>query len=231
MDPQIRIGADVAKGALGPEQFEGGAHDLIGIDGDERILLRPCVVEEAADDAIDALHLARETSHDLGIAPASPQHFDIGPDRPQRVADLVGDAGGEAPDARQLLGAHELALRVEEPVRHPVQALGEHGEVAGVGVRRARLEVTVRDRIGRLHDAAQRAQDQPGDQRSPVQHEDAHFGGNENDHQHDAPLGRDRERKLRGGHTDEEGEGGEEGEIEQQLRAEPRLGAIHGTPR
>src|SRR5207247_9358391 len=37
------------------------------------------------------------------------------------------------------------------PVRHAVQAFGEGGEVAGVGVRRARLEVTVGDRIGCVH--------------------------------------------------------------------------------
>jgi len=127
--------------------------------------------------------------------------------------------------------ARRLALRVQQPVRHAVQALGERGEVARIGIRRARVEIAVGHCIGRVHDAGEGAEHQSRDQRSAVEHEDPDFERDEDHDEHDAALRRDRERELRGRHTDQQREGDEEGEIEQQLDAERRPGAFHGTPR
>ena len=66
-------------------------------------------------------------------------------------------AGCETSDARQLFRANQLALRVEQPVRHPIQAFGQGREIPRVGIRRAGGEVTVGDGVGSVHHARQRA--------------------------------------------------------------------------
>ncbi len=70
--------------------------------------------------------------------------------------------GREASDARQLFGADQLALRVEQPVRHPVQPFRERGEIPGVGIRRTGGEVAVGDGVRGLHHASQGTEYEPG---------------------------------------------------------------------
>src|SRR5205085_9312340 len=120
--------------ALGTEQLEGAANDAVGIDRDERIYLRAGVIDQAANDAIEALDLACDAIGDFLLCPATAQHLEVRTDRAERVADLMRDAGCEASDTGELLRAHELALGIEQPVRHAIQPLGERGEVAGIAI-------------------------------------------------------------------------------------------------
>src|SRR5207247_9479158 len=76
-------------------------------------------------------------------------------------------------DAGELFRAHELALGIEEAIGHPVETLSERGEVACGSVGRPRAEVAVGDGIRRLHYAIQRTRDQAGNERVPVEDEDA----------------------------------------------------------
>jgi hypothetical protein len=138
------------------------------------------------------------------------------------------DTGGQATDAGQFLAAHELALRVEQPVGHVVQALGEPGEIARIGIGGAGREVTAGDGIGGFHHPVEGPEHQPLHQAAAVEHEDPDLEGDEHDHQDDAAFGGDRQGELGGRHPHEDREGGEEGEVEEQLRAERGFG-LHGA--
>src|SRR6059058_1730072 len=85
-------------------------------------------------------------------------------DRAQRIPDLVRDPGGEPPYARQFLRADQLALGVEQVVGHPVQALRQRGEIPGLGIRRARVEISVRNGVRRRHEALEWSQHEACDE-------------------------------------------------------------------
>ena len=109
---------------------------------------------------IDAVELTPEPGDDLGVYAAAAQHVDVRPHRAQRVAHLMGDARREPPDARQLLGAHQLALRVEQVVGHAIQPLCQRGEIAGLRLRRASGQVACRNGVRRGDQALHRPEDQ-----------------------------------------------------------------------
>ena len=217
----------IAKRALRPQELKRPAHHARRVHGNERILLGSCVVQEAAHDAVQALELVRHSFGDFLIDAAAAQHLDVRPDGAEGIADFVGDAGGQPADAGQFLAAHELALRIEQALRHAVQALGERREVAGSGVGRAGSEVAVGNGVRSLHHPVERPQDQPADERAAVEDENGDFDGDEADDEDDTACGPHRQREQRRRHADQEGEGDEEGEVEEQLRAERGLGTCH----
>ena len=64
-----------------------------------------------------ALSRSRATEHLEGVravAQSCAQQMNLAEDGAERVADLVRDAGGQSADARQLLGADELRLVLEQ---------------------------------------------------------------------------------------------------------------------
>src|SRR3989454_1215024 len=83
-----------------------------------------------------------------------------------RVADLVCDPGGEPPDARELLGAHQLALGVERSEEHTSELQSPCNLVCrlllekkkkkknanNIGIRRSTAEKnTRRSQVGMVH--------------------------------------------------------------------------------
>ena len=233
LQAEVGLCSHIAEGALRAQQLERAAHDAIRIDGAQRILLRPGVIEQAADDPVEALELPAHPFGDFLICAAASQHLQVRPGGAQRVADLMRDTRREPSDARQFFRADQLALRVEQPVRHPVQPFREGREIASVGIGRAGGEIAVGDRVGGFHHARQRAQDETAHEGAAVEYEDPDFGCDEDHHEYHAAFRSDRERELRRRDAHEDRKGGEECEVEEQLDAERRLGAraAHGTPR
>jgi len=120
----------------------------------------------------------------------------------------------------------EKAWRASVACDQPSAMVANPASASGYGWR-----VAVSDGICGLDHASQRAEHQAAHERASIQHENPHFGCHEDHNQDDAALRGDREGELRRRHTHEDREGGKEREVEQQLDAERRLGAIHGTPR
>ena len=127
----------------------------------------------------------------------------------------MGDTRGETADARELLRAHELALRVEQVVGHAIESLGERGEVASFGVGRAPGEVAVRHRIGGRNHALEGPQHQPVDQVAPKHDEHAHFQRYQEHHQGERSVRGEGAGHEDGRHAHEQGGGGEERQVEE----------------
>ncbi len=172
----------------------------------------------------DAFDLTRDASSDLLIRAATAQDLHVGHDRAERVADFMRHAGREPADTGELFRAHELALRIEQAIGHPIQAFSKRGEVAGGSVGRPRAEVAVGDGIRRLHYAIQRTEDQAGNERVPVEDEDADLESDQDDNERHAAIGRDGEREQGRRHADEKRERDQKGEIEEQLGTQCRFG-------
>ena len=224
----VECGLHAFQRSLRVEEQERPARDGPRVHGVERLVVRPGVVEQAPHDVIDAVELPPESSHQLGIRAAAAQHVDVGPHCAERVAHFVGDARRQPPDARQLLGAHQLALGVEQIVGHAIQPLGKGREIAGFGLRRARIQVACRDGLRCGDQPIHRPEDQAIDEVAPEEEEDGHLERHER-HQHPVLFSGGHERRHdRRRHPDEQGGGGEEGQVEEQLRPERRLGG-HGA--
>ena len=99
----VDLWADAPKRALRPQQLVGTPDDPGGIDGHERIFLRPGVVEQAADNSVETLELAGYAIGDFRIHAAAPQYFQIRSGGAEWVAHFVRDPRREPPDARELL--------------------------------------------------------------------------------------------------------------------------------
>jgi hypothetical protein len=82
-DVRENVGFSVhgAKRPLRTQQLERPPHDARWIDGDEGVFLRPCVVEEAANDPIHPLELLCHPFGDFPIGAPAPQHLDVRADR------------------------------------------------------------------------------------------------------------------------------------------------------
>ncbi len=107
---------------------------------------RARVVEQVGDQAIQAIDLAHGDVHQLAAVGVGAgrrlQHLHRARDAGQRIADLVGDAGGQAPDAGQALGALDLELHAAQlgqilKVNHPSD------DAAGVVGQRRRRDAEV----------------------------------------------------------------------------------------
>src|SRR5262249_61683247 len=92
-------------------------------DEGERHARRPGQLEQALDDPIDALELARhhalEAIAEARVVEPGRHPADERAQGRERVLDLVGEAGGEGADGGQTIRAPELALE-----------LAHHGEIA-----------------------------------------------------------------------------------------------------
>jgi hypothetical protein len=201
-------------------------------DGLQRLVAGAGVVQQAPHDTIDALQLAGQAHDHLGVRPAAAQHLDVGPQRAEGVADLVRHAGGQATDAGELLRADELALGVEQVVRHAVQPLGEHREIPRLGVGRALAEVAGGNRVDDRHQPAHGTQHVPCDEVAPE--DDEHPDIESDDHQNErdclprGEVGGESLQHDEAAHPKQQGGAGEERQVEQQFGAERGLAGHAG---
>src|SRR5262249_21931669 len=122
------------------EELEHVSHDARERDRLHLGLANAGEVEHASDDPRDALDLPRDDPKralgGLVVRELPEQRLGAAADDVQRGADLVGEAGGEAADAREPLGLAELRLRAatlfllgEERPSRRLEALAERGEL------------------------------------------------------------------------------------------------------
>ena len=193
--------------------------------------MRPGVVEQAAHDAVDTLQLPYEAGGHLGIGAAvgppapAPQHFDIGADGSEWIADLVGDACGETAHARQLFGANQLTLGVEQMIGHAIEPLSERGEVGRLRIlRSARRQIPSRDRFRGRADLADRPQHVTRDQVAPKndEHPDVEEDDREDERKRlgEGEIGGDNLHDEDRADAEQQGRGREERQVEEQLGPE-----------
>ena len=132
---------------------------------------------------VDAVQLARHAGGHLGVDPAAARHFEVGPDGPQGIPDLVGQARRETAHTGQLLGPYQLTLGIEEPIGHAIQAFSEGGKVPGFGVRGPGRQVSGRDGIRGADQSFDRPQDVARDQVAAEKNEDPHVDGHGDQHE------------------------------------------------
>src|SRR2546422_5037514 len=71
----FEVGAHRFQGALGLQQRVRAAQHRDRIERRQGLLLRPGVVEQAPDDLVDAVELARQAGDHLAVGPAAAQHL------------------------------------------------------------------------------------------------------------------------------------------------------------
>jgi hypothetical protein len=142
------------------------------------------------------------------------------------VPDLVGDAGGEAADARQLLDPHHVAVHVQQLVGHRAVAAREIGELARLvlGVRRVTAR---RERVGFGGELLQRPHDESVNHVPAEQHEHDRVADPE---PHEGPeelVDVAADQHQRGEPDQEHRRRGDEAEADEQLGAERPAGRRH----
>ena len=126
--------ADVA-GAL--ELRPGAADEAAQLD-EPRVRLAPArEPEQVADDGLDAHRLAEDVVQAplevvrAGVPGLFQQALGGGVDVAQRVVQLVGDAGGQRPDRRELLALEQLLLPGEQLLLHGVEGPDQRLHLVG----------------------------------------------------------------------------------------------------
>ena len=86
---------------------------------------RPGIVQQSLHNPVGPRDRGVHLGRDVRIAAPAAEHLDVGAERAERVADLVGHARGQPPDSGELLDPDDLALHVEQLLGHGAVAAGE----------------------------------------------------------------------------------------------------------
>ena len=214
-----------AQHTLCAQQVHYVAHRLVDVDRNGRGTARARVVEQTSHDPIDAKSLALEPDHSVERerieCDVAAQDVGVAVERTERIADLVRDARGESPDARELLGAHELRLLLEQALGHAIHAVGQLVELERIVRGDAASQVARGDRLSGSGGVAQRAHDEPVDLEGAERDDDHDVDGDEHADVHRAARRLDAivEQHDRR-HREEERGDGEDREVDEELRAE-----------
>jgi hypothetical protein len=130
-----------------------------------RDLLAARHLEHGLDDAIEAAQLGEAEVHDLvavlrdlSLRDVAAEHLEVEPDGAERIADLVGEVGGQLAHGGHGPGDLDLADAGGQAFDHPAEGQGYAAHLVGSGRRQPDVEAAAADLVGGAGDGREPAE-------------------------------------------------------------------------
>ena len=224
----------IAKGSLSVQELHHPPHRpvQVGRGGCRAVYRRVAgsgtgIIHESLHDPLDPLDRAAHVAGDGRIGASPLEDLDVSAERTEGIAHLVGDSGGQAADARQLLDMDDVTLDIQQIFRHGAVTGCQAVEFDRTVPRLQRPRLPGGQRIGLGGEAMEGADDQPVQHRHAEEDEDRRAAEPQRAERADGfaeIAAREQER----GQPDQDHRGGsDEPEADQQLGAQRSCGLGH----